>query len=48
MILEVKNLNVNFKKRNDTLPIIKDVSFNLKENTCLGILGESGSGKSVT
>ena len=48
MILEVKNLNVNFKKRNDTLPIIKDVSFNLKENTCLGILGESGSGKSIT
>lgn len=48
MILEVKNLKVDFKQKKSITPIIKDVSFKVKENMCLGILGESGSGKSIT
>ena len=46
MLLEVKNLSVKIKKSGKE--IVKDISFNMKENTCLGILGESGSGKSMT
>ena len=45
-ILEVKNLVIKLKK--DNREIIKSISFSMKKNTCLGILGESGSGKSVT
>ncbi|PHI06156.1 dipeptide/oligopeptide/nickel ABC transporter ATP-binding protein [Fusobacterium polymorphum] len=45
MLLEVKNLSVKIKKSGKK--IVKNISFNMKENTCLGILGESGSGKST-
>lgn len=48
MILEVKNLSVSFKDKNIDIPILSDVSFSLSKNECLGILGESGSGKSIT
>ena len=46
MLLEVKNLSVKIKKSGKE--IVKNISFNMEENTCLGILGESGSGKSMT
>ena len=45
-ILEVKNLEIKLRESNKE--IIKNISFSMEENTCLGILGESGSGKSVT
>ena len=45
-ILEVKNLVIKLKK--DNREIIKNINFSMEKNTCLGILGESGSGKSVT
>ncbi|ERK50350.1 ABC transporter ATP-binding protein [Leptotrichia sp. oral taxon 879] len=45
-ILEVKNLIIKLKK--DNREIIKNINFSMEKNTCLGILGESGSGKSVT
>ena len=46
MLLEVKNLSVKVKKSGKE--IVKNISFNMEKNTCLGILGESGSGKSMT
>ncbi len=46
IILQVKDLNVYSKLKNNNL--IKDVSFNVEKGQCLGILGESGSGKSIT
>lgn len=46
MILKVENLSVMLKK--DSKPILKNVNFEIEENHCLGILGESGSGKSMT
>ncbi|BAU24181.1 peptide ABC transporter ATP-binding protein [Caldimicrobium thiodismutans] len=46
-LLEVRNLTVGQKVSN-TLPILKDISFHLSEGEILGILGESGSGKSLT
>ena len=42
-ILEVKNLVIKLKK--DNREIIKNINFSMEKNTCLGILGESGSGK---
>ncbi|MFA0314768.1 ABC transporter ATP-binding protein [Vibrio cyclitrophicus] len=47
MMLEVKNLSVALHKPTHR-ELVSDVSFTLKEDQCLGILGESGSGKSLT
>lgn len=51
-ILNVNNLNVRYTaKKNGKKKeshIVKDVSFTLNEGECLVILGESGSGKSMT
>lgn len=47
-ILEIKNLEVNFKNKNSELEAIRDVSFNVSKKDTIGIVGESGSGKSLT
>lgn len=47
MMLEVKNLSVSLAKPTYR-ELVSNVSFTLKEDQCLGILGESGSGKSLT
>ncbi|KAB1439688.1 ABC transporter ATP-binding protein [Candidatus Galacturonibacter soehngenii] len=48
-ILEIKNLTVDLRNTNkQTQKIIHDISFELYEGECLGILGESGSGKSMS
>lgn len=45
-LLEVKNLSIKLKEKDVFL--LKDISFTLKKGEILGILGESGSGKSLT
>lgn len=54
MLLEAKNIFVSFKKENQTSffgkerqEVVKDVTISLKKGECLGIIGESGSGKST-
>ena len=47
-ILEVSGLKVNFRTRDGLVRAIRDVSFNLYPGESLGIVGESGCGKSVT
>ncbi|MEO5968909.1 MAG: ABC transporter ATP-binding protein [Bdellovibrionia bacterium] len=47
-ILEVKNLKTTFKTEEGTLTAVDDVSFNVYKGKTLGIVGESGCGKSVT
>ncbi|MBR0171378.1 MAG: ATP-binding cassette domain-containing protein [Lachnospiraceae bacterium] len=47
-ILEVKNLKKYFKTKHGPLQAVDDVSFNLKRGKTLGLVGESGCGKSTT
>ena len=53
-MLELKNINVSFRsEQQDKIfghtrqQVLFDVSLTVKDGTCLGILGESGSGKST-
>lgn len=46
-LLEVKNLTTEFKSVDGSLKAVNDVSFTLERGRVLGILGESGSGKSA-
>ena len=48
IILDVKNLHITFEQPKVSKVILEDVSFSVKAGKCLGILGESGSGKSMT
>jgi peptide/nickel transport system ATP-binding protein len=45
--LEVKNLNISYPTRKETIVASKDVEFSLERGEILGIVGESGSGKST-
>ena len=47
-ILRVDGLNVELKIRNKQKKLVENVSFEVEPGQCLGILGESGSGKSMT
>lgn len=46
--LRVKGLNTIFQTKHTSIHAIKDISFQLKAGEVLCLLGESGSGKSVT
>jgi peptide/nickel transport system ATP-binding protein len=47
-ILEVRNLRVEFPTRRGTLVAVNDVSFSVGRGEVLGVVGESGAGKSIT
>jgi len=47
-ILEVQNLKTRFHTQDGTVFAVNGVSFHLNEGELLGIVGESGCGKSVT
>ena len=48
VLLSVNNLEVAFPLRTGTVTAIRDVSFELNQGERLGIVGESGAGKSVS
>ena len=47
-LLQVKNLVVEFPNRHGVLRAIDDISFNISPGEILGVVGESGAGKSLT
>lgn len=47
-LLEVKNLTTSFKIHTQWVNAVDDVSFTIDQGEILGIVGESGCGKSVT
>ena len=47
-LLSVQNLSTQFHVNQDVYHSSIDVSFEIQEGECLGLIGESGSGKSVT
>ena len=48
VLLDVKNLNVEFKLKNGTVRAVDNISFQIQKGEFLAIVGESGCGKSVT
>lgn len=47
ILLEVKNLKKYFKTKKGLLHAVDDISFNIKKGETLGLVGESGCGKST-
>lgn len=48
MLLEIKNLYVNFKGMHGTTEALKNINLAVAQGEIVGIVGESGSGKSIT
>ena len=47
-LLEVRNLSVEFQTAAGVVQAVRDISYHLDRGETLAILGESGSGKSVS
>lgn len=47
-LLQIKNLVVEFPGRHGTLRALDDISFDIAPGEILGVVGESGAGKSLT
>ncbi|UOE62425.1 nickel import ATP-binding protein NikD [Priestia filamentosa] len=47
-VLQVKNLHVQIKNKNGSTPLVQGINFELKRGKILGLVGESGCGKTVT
>lgn len=48
MLLEIKNLNIQFETPHSVSQAVKGLNLQIKPGETLGLVGESGSGKSVT
>ena len=48
ILLDIQHLNVSFWTEKDYLHALHDVSFQIKKGKIVGVVGESGCGKSVT
>lgn len=47
-VFELKDLHVTLQQHRHATELVKGVSFAVEPGECLGILGESGSGKSMS
>ena len=48
MLLSVKNLSISFETDTGRFEAVRNLSFHLDKNQILGVVGESGCGKSIT
>lgn len=48
MLLSVKNLSISFDTENGRFEAVRNISFSVDKNQTLGVVGESGCGKSLT
>ena len=48
MLLEVENLCIDFATREGVIRVLDDISFSLRRGERIGLVGESGCGKSMT
>lgn len=48
MLLDIENLSISFETKSGLLEAVRGISFQLDEGETLGIVGESGCGKSIT
>ncbi|WP_299093800.1 nickel import ATP-binding protein NikD [uncultured Metabacillus sp.] len=47
-VLQVKDLHVQVKTKDGVIPLVQEINFELKRGHVLGLVGESGCGKTVT
>ncbi len=47
-VLEVRELGVTFKNKKNSTSIVENINFDIAKGECVVVLGESGSGKSMT
>lgn len=47
-VFELNHLQVSLRGKKQNMDLVKGVSFSVKQGECLGILGKSGSGKSMS
>lgn len=48
VLLDVRGLNISFSGTGRDVRVVRDLSLQLKKGECLGLVGESGCGKTVT
>lgn len=47
MLLQIKNLKINYKSESRLLEVVRGVDLNIDKGECLGLIGESGCGKTT-
>ncbi len=47
-LVQIKNLSISFQKENNITSAVKNISFSISKGKTVALIGESGSGKSLT